>query len=144
MNVALVIAGSLALLGAVIHGGAGEMLVVRRLSPSGLPSTAFGGPFMTKAMIRVAWHMATIALLTVGSALLLSGLVLDGDTARAVGLLASGASTCIGVLAAAVAFGQARRALGTRATDRAEMHGFLHPGPAILIAIPVLAWIGIA
>lgn len=144
MNVPLVVAGSLALLGAAIHGGLGEAVVVQRLSPRELPSSPFGGPRMTKAMIRVAWHMATIALLTVGSALVLSGSVLDGDAARAIGLLAAGASTGIGALAAVVAAGQARRALASRATNPKDLRGFFHPGPVILIAIPVLAWIGLA
>ncbi len=144
MNVALIVAGSLALLGAAIHGGAGELLVVRRLSPKQLPSTTFGGPLMTKAMIRASWHMATIVLLTVGFALVLSGSVLEGDIAHAIGLLAAAASTCIGVLVAGVGFDQWRHALASRESDRSELRSFLHPGPAILIAIPVLAWIGIA
>ena len=52
MNVPLVLAGFLALLGAAIHGAGGEILVVRRLSPGMLPSTPFGSPATTKAMIR--------------------------------------------------------------------------------------------
>ncbi len=144
MNVALVIAGSLALLGAAVHGGAGEMLVVQKLSPRGLPSTLFGGPRITKAMIRASWHMATIVLLTVGFALVLSGSVLEGDIAYAIGLLAAAASTCVGLLVAGVGFVQYRQALASRESDRRELRSFLHPGPAILVAIPVLAWIGIA
>src|SRR3989440_3404283 len=93
VNVPLIVAGSLAILGTAIHGVGGEVLVVRKLSPGMLPSSPFGGPRMTKTMIRVAWHMATIGLLTVGSALLLSGSVLHGDTARALGLVAAGACT---------------------------------------------------
>ncbi len=143
MNVPLVVAGSLALLGAAIHGGLGEVVVVQKLSPRQLPSSPFGGPGMTKAMIRVAWHMATIALLTVGSALVLSGSVLDGDAAHAVGVVAAGASTAIGALAVLVGFAQARRSLALRVTDRRELRMFLHPGPAILVAIPVLAWFGL-
>src|SRR5437879_12722584 len=99
MNVPLLVAGSLALLGAGIHGGAGEALVVRRLSPGGLPSSPFGGPGMTKAMIRAAWHMTTVAFLTVGSALVLSGPVLPGDTARGLGLVAAREATGFRALA---------------------------------------------
>src|SRR5213083_2391924 len=73
VNVPLIVAGSLAILGAAIHGVGGEILVVRRLSPGMLTSSPFGGPEMTKTMIHVTWHMTTIAFLTVGSALLLSG-----------------------------------------------------------------------
>src|SRR5215813_15604743 len=93
VNVPLLVAGSLAILGAAIHGVGGEVLVVRKLSPGMLPSTRFGGPRATKTMIHVTWHMTTIAFLTVGTALLLSGSVLHGDAARALGLVAAGAST---------------------------------------------------
>jgi hypothetical protein len=71
MNIPLFVAGSLAILGASIHGVGGEVFVVRKLSPGTLPSTRLGGPGMTKAMIHVTWHMTTIAFLTVGTALLL-------------------------------------------------------------------------
>jgi hypothetical protein len=132
MNVPLIVAGSLAILGAVVHGVGGEVLVVRKLSPGMLPSTRFGGPRTTKSMIHVTWHMTTIAFLTVGSALLLSGSVLDGDTARGIGLVAAGASTGL----AAVALG-----LGTAYT-RSPPSLVLHPGPALLTATAALAWWG--
>src|SRR5436190_5280525 len=82
VNIALIVAGSLSVLGAAIHGAAGEVLVVRKLSPGTLPATRFGGPGMTRTMIHVTWHMATIGLLIVGCALILAGSVLDGDAAR--------------------------------------------------------------
>jgi hypothetical protein len=75
MNVPWVVAGSLALLAAAIHGVGGEVLVVRKLSPEVLPSSPFGGPRMTKLMIRATWHITTSAFLTVGSALLFGGSV---------------------------------------------------------------------
>jgi hypothetical protein len=128
MNVPLIVAGSLAILGAAIHGVAGEVLVVRKLAPGMLPPSPFGGPRATKTMIHVTWHMTTIAYLTVGSALLLAGSVLDGDTARALGLLAAGAST--GFAALAVGMGASPRSL------------FRHPGPAVLTATAALAWWG--
>jgi hypothetical protein len=93
-----------------------------------LPSSRFGGPATTKTMIHVTWHMTTIAFLTVGSALLLSGSVLDGDTARAIGLLAASAST--GFAALAVGLGASPGSL------------FRHPGPAVLSATAALAWWG--
>ena len=132
MNVALIVAGSIAILGAAVHGVGGEVLVVRKLSPGMLPSTRFGGPRTTKSMIHVTWHMTTIVFLTVGSALLLSGSVLDGDTARGVGLVAAGASTGL----AAVALG-----LGAAYT-RSPPSLVLHPGPALLTATAALAWWG--
>jgi hypothetical protein len=132
VNVPLIVAGSLAVLGAAIHGGAGEVLVVRKLSPETLPSTRFGGPVMTKTMIHVTWHLTTIAFLIVGAALILSGSVLNGDAARALGLVAAGACTGFAALAAAMggAYRQFPRAL------------LRHPGPVLLTATAVLAWWG--
>src|SRR6058998_99506 len=131
MNLPLLVAGSLALLGAGIHGVAGEALVVRRLSPGGLPSSPFGGPGMTKTMIRAAWHMTTVTFLTVGSALLLSGTVLHGDTARGIGLVAAGAST-----------GFAAVAVGLGGATQSPQSLLRHPGPAVLTATAALAWWG--
>jgi hypothetical protein len=133
VNVPLIVAGSLAVLGTLLHGVGGEVLVVRNLSPEMLPSTRFGGPRMTKAMIHVSWHLTTIAFLTVGCALLLSGSVLDGDAARAVGLVAACAST--GFAAVVVALGAA--------SARSPRSMLLHPGPAVLTATAALAWWGV-
>jgi hypothetical protein len=131
VNVPLLAAGSLALVGAGIHGGAGEILVVRKLSPEALPPSPFGGPVMTKVMIRATWHMTTIAFVTVGCAFVLSGSVLHGDIARGMSLVAAGASTGFAALAVAGAVAQSPRAL------------FRHPGPALLTAVAVLAWSGL-
>jgi hypothetical protein len=131
VNVTLIVAGSLAILGAAVHGVGGEVLV-RKLSPGTLPSTRLGGPRTTKTMIHVTWHMTTIAFLSVGSALLLSGSVLHGDTARGIGLVAAGASTGFAVLAVGLgaAYAKSPRSL------------FLHPGPAVLTITAALAWWG--
>ena len=128
MNVPLIAAGSLAILGAAVHGVGGEVLVVRNLSTAMLPSSRFGGPRATKTMIHAAWHMTTVGFLTVGSALLLAGSVLNGDTARAIALLAAGAST--GFAAVAVGLGASPRSL------------LRHPAPAMLTATAALAWWG--
>ena len=132
MNPSLIVAGSLATLGAAIHGVAGELLVVRKLAPGMLPSSRFGGPRATKSMIHVTWHMATVAFLTVGFALLLSGTVLHGDTARGIGLLAAGASTGFAALAVGLgaSYGRSPRSL------------IGHPAPALLTATAALAWWG--
>ena len=127
MNVPLIVAGSLAILGAAVHGVGGEVLVVRKLSPAMLPSSRFGGPGMTKTMIHVTWHMTTIAFLTVGVALLVSGSVLQGEAAQGIGLVAAGASTGFAALAVGMA---PPRAL------------FRHPGPPLLTVIAALAWWG--
>jgi hypothetical protein len=132
LNVPLIVAGSLAILGAAIHGVGGEVLVVRKLSPGMLPSSPFGGPRTTQTMIHVTWHMTTIAFLTVGSALLLSGSVLHGDTARGISVVAAVAST--GFAALAVGMGVA----GTHSPRSL----FRHPGPVVLTAVAALAWWG--
>ena len=106
--------------------------MVRKLSPAMLPSSRFGGPRATKAMIHATWHMTTVAFLTVGSALLLSGSALDGDTARGIALLAAAASTGLAAIAVglAAAYTKSPRSL------------FRHPGPAVLAATAALAWWG--
>jgi hypothetical protein len=132
VNVPLIIAGSLAILGAAIHGAGGEVLVVRKLSPGMLPATPFGGPRTTKTMIHVTWHLTTIAFLVVGSALLLSGTFLHGDTARGIALLAAGAATGFAALTVGMgaAYAQSPRSL------------LRHPAAAVLTATAVLAWWG--
>ena len=132
VNVPLIVAGSLAILGAAVHGVGGELLVVRKLSPAMLPSSRFGGPRATKTMIHVTWHMTTIAFLTVGSALLLSGSVLDGDAARGIALVAAGASTGFAALVVG---------LGVDYT-KFPRSLFRHPAPALLTATAALAWWG--
>ena len=132
MDAPLIVAGSLALLGAAIHGGAGEVLVVRRLVPETLPASAFGGPRMTKAMIHVTWHMTTIAFVTVGIALLAAGTVLEGDAAQAVAVVAAAASA--GFWAVAVGLGVGYM--------RAPRNLFRHPAPFLFTAVAALAWWG--
>ena len=104
----------------------------QKASPAMLPSTRFGGPDMTMSMIHVTWHLTTVAFLTVGSALLLAGSVLDGDTARGIGLLAAGASTGFAALALVLGLPYA---IPCDPCSR-------HPGPAALTAIAALAWWG--
>ena len=132
MNVALVAAGCLAILGAAVHGVGGEVLVVRKLSLASLPSSRFGGPRTTKAMIHVTWHIATIAFLTAGCALLLAGTTLDGDAARGIALV--GAAAFTGFATVAMGLGAAHM--------RAPRSLFRHPGPAVLTATAALAWWG--
>jgi hypothetical protein len=132
MSVPLIVAGSLALVGAAIHGAGGELLVVRKLSPATLPASRFGGPRATKAMIHTSWHMTTVAFGTVGVALLLAGSILDDDAARAVAVLAAAATT--GFTAIAVGFGLAY--------SRSASALVRHPAPAVLMAAAALAWWG--
>jgi hypothetical protein len=132
VNLPLIVAGCLALLGAALHGVGGELLVVRRLSPATLPSSRFGGPLATRAMIHVTWHITTVAFLTVGVALVLAGSVLDGDAAQAIGVVA--AAACTGFAAVAVALGLA--------STRSPRSLLRHPGPVVLTVTAALAWWG--
>jgi hypothetical protein len=131
MNVPLIAAGSLAIVGAAVHGAGGEILVMRKLSPEVLPSSRFGGPRMTKTMIHATWHMTTVAFLTVGCALLLSGSVLNGDAARGIGRVAAAAFT-----------GFAALALGMGGATQSPRSLLRHPGPVVLAATAALAWWG--
>ncbi len=74
--------------------------------------------------------MTTIAFHSVGSALVLAGSVLHGDTARGMALVAAGAATGFAAVAVAGALPRVPRSL------------FLHPAPAWLTAVAVLAWVG--
>jgi hypothetical protein len=132
VNVPLVAAGTLAILGAAIHGVGGEILVVSKLSPGTLPSSRFGGPRTTKTMIHVSWHMTSIALLTVGAALLLSGSLLHGEAGRAIGLV--GATALTGFAAVTVGM--------SAAYARSPRFLLRHPGPALFTAAAALAWWG--
>jgi hypothetical protein len=103
--------------------------VVRKLPVGTLPPSPFGGPRMTKAMIHATRHMTTVAFLTIGSALVVSGAALHGDTARAIGLV--GAAAFTGFAAIAVALGAAH--------TRSPRSLLRHPGPAVLVAAAALA-----
>jgi hypothetical protein len=131
VDVPLILAGALAVVGAAVHGVGGEVLVVRRLSPESLPSSRLGGPRTTQTMIHVTWHMTTVAFVTVGCALLAAGSVLHGDAARGIALVAAAAST-----------GFAALAVGLGGAARAPRSLLSHPGPAVLTATAVLAWWG--
>ena len=133
MNTQLFIAGCLGILAAAVHGAGGEILVVRKLSPDLLPSSWFGGPRMTKAMIHVTWHVATFAFFLCGAAMLIAATALDGDTRQAVGVV--GAVSFTGFSALAIGIGAAYM--------RSPRGLLTHPGPLVLSATAVLAWWGV-
>lgn len=132
MNAALVVAGALTLLAAAIHGGVGEALVVRKLSPPALPPTRFGGAQMTKTMIQASWHITTVAFFATGLALVLAGTTLEGDAQQAIGVLGAAAST--GFAAVVLALGVTQGHF-IRTARR-------HPAPLVLTLAAVLAWLG--
>ncbi len=129
MNPPLLAAGTLALVGAAVHGLGGELLVVRELSPRTLPPSRFGGPSMTKAMIQASWHMTTVAFVALGILELYAATV-SGGAGRGAEVIA--AITFTAFAAVAVAAGHRR------------FPGVLlrHPGPVLLATVAGLAWWG--
>jgi uncharacterized PurR-regulated membrane protein YhhQ (DUF165 family) len=131
VDATLIVAGSLGLLGAALHGIGGELLVVRKVVAADLPASRFGGPRMTRAMIHVSWHMTTIAFVTVACGLLAAGSFLDGDAARAIAVVAACATT-----------GFAALAIGLGGAGQSPRMLLRHPAPALLTTVAALAWIG--
>src|SRR3989442_11523629 len=99
MNLPFVIAGALALIGAVIHGAAGEALVVTKVRTETLSPTPFGGPVMTKLMIRVTWHITTIAFVVIGSAMVACAPSASSEACRGISRVAAISYTGFGALA---------------------------------------------
>ncbi len=131
MTVPLLLAGCLTLAGAALHGVGGELLVLRRLAVEGLPGSRFGGARMTRTMLHVAWHLTTVAFVTVGVALVVAGTAMDGDARQAVAVLCAVAATGFAVVTLV---------LGGTALS---LRGFVrHPAPALLTATAALAWWG--
>ena len=127
MDLPLIIAGSIAVVSAALHVAGGEALM-RRVSPEVLPRQGPGGQRQTKMEIHINWQLVTITFLVLGVGLLLSGSVLDGDSARALALFAAATVTCFAVLAAGLV--------------AAYSSVLLHGAPAALTAVAALAWWG--
>jgi hypothetical protein len=132
MSAPLFVAGILGVLAAAVHGAGGELLVVRKLAVDALPSSRFGGPRMTKAMIHVTWHVTTFAFLASGAAMLVAATALDGDVRLAVGILGAVAFTGFGLIAMGIGGAYMRSPRGL----------LTHPGPLILSSTATLAWWG--
>jgi hypothetical protein len=124
-----IVAGTLALVGAAIHGGGGEAMVLRRLFSGELPSTPFGGPGATRVMIRVTWHIVTLTFAAMGSALATCGFLGPGEGCRGIGVVAASSFTGFLALAVVVVL-QRPRTL------------FSHPGPLLFLTVAALAWWG--
>jgi hypothetical protein len=131
VDVPLIIAGSIAVVSAAIHAVGGEALM-RRVSPEMLPPEGPGGRRQTKMEIHINWQWASTTFLAVGVGLLLSGSVLDGDSARALGLFAAGLVSGFAVLAIGL----------VAAYMRSPRSVLLHGAPAFLTAVAALAWWG--
>ncbi len=131
MNLPFLVAGALGLVGAAVHGGAGERLVLRKLFAGPLPSTPFGGHAATKAMIRGTWHIVTLTFVAFGSALEACGALGAGDACRGIGLVAASSFTAYLALAVALILQRPGKL-------------FFHPGPIMFLIVAALTWWGIA
>ena len=134
MNVEFAIAGALSLAAAAIHGGAGEKLVVSRLRTDTLASTPFGGPGTTMLMIRVTWHITTLAFLVIGSAMEACVPGGAGGACAGVGRMSAVSFASFALVAIGLAPAQQGRGM-----PRILLR---HPGPLVFVAVAVLAWRG--
>jgi hypothetical protein len=123
------VAGTLALVGAAIHGGAGEVLILRKLSSGELPPSPFGGPTATRVMIRFSWHAVTLTFTAFGLALATCGVLGPGHECEGIGVVAGSLFTGFLALAVVAALKRPRMLIA-------------HPGPLMFLAVAVLAWWG--
>ncbi len=128
MNWALIAAGSLSLMGSVIHGVVGDR-IVRRIDDASLPRNPFKG-LSTKLLIRVTWHFVTIAFLVLGIALVVVGTKPGITAASGVAYVAGAALACWSVFALIAGF----RRGGIRVFKA-------HPGPiGFLLTVLLIFW----
>jgi len=132
MNVPFAVAGALALTGAAVHGLAGEKLVVTKLRNETLPSSPFGGPSATKLMIRVTWHITTIAFVVMGAALTACAPGASSEACRGMGRVSGLAYSGFVALTIGLTAPQGPRAL------------LRHPAPLLFGMVAALAWWGTA
>jgi hypothetical protein len=130
MNLPFAIAGALALVGALVHGIAGEAVVVTKLHPEVLSPSPFGGPRMTKLMIRVTWHITTLAFGVIGSAMVACAPAASSQACGGVGRVAAISFTSFAVLTIG---------LGVRQGPRGWLR---HPAPLLFVSVACLAWWG--
>lgn len=137
MNVPFAVAGVLSLVAAAVHGIAGEVVVVTKLRTEALSPSPFGGPSMTKLMIRATWHITTIAFVVIGSAMVACAPAASSEACRGIGRVAAISYTGF----AALTVGLAAATQGPRAMLRNRTL-LRHPAPLIFGLVAALAWWG--
>ena len=130
MNVPFLIAGTLALTGAAIHGILGERIVVTKLRLETLPSTQFGSSRFTKVMIRATWHITTLAFVVMGSGLLACAPDASSGACEGIGRMTAIAYASDTALVIGLAAPQIRRAR------------LRHPAPLLFAVVAALSWWG--
>lgn len=134
MNLQFAIAATLSLVAAFIHGIAGEALVVTKLRTETLAPSPFGGPTFTKLMIRVTWHIVSLAFAVIGSALAVCAPSATSQACGGVGHVAAISFASFALLAMGLIAPQGPRAM-LKALRR-------HPAPLVFVAVACLAWWG--
>jgi hypothetical protein len=131
VEIPLIVAGTVAVVTAAIHVVGGESLM-GRVSPEMLPPEGSGGRLQAKMEMHINWQWASTTFLALGVGLLLSGSVLDGAAARALGLFVAGALTGLAVIATGL----------VAAYMRSPRSVLVHGAPIVLTAVAALAWWG--
>lgn len=90
---------------------------------------------MTKLMIRVTWHITTLAFVVLGSAMAVCVPAGSSEACRGIGRIAA---ISYGGFAA-LAFGVVAASLGATRIPRTL---YRHPGPLIFVLVAALAWWG--
>jgi hypothetical protein len=94
-----------------------------------------GGASFTKLMIRVTWHITTIAFAVIGSGMAACAPAGSSEACRGVGRVASISFTGFAALAVGLAV--------TSQGPRALLHVLRrHPAPLIFVLVAALAWWG--
>jgi hypothetical protein len=125
----LIAAGGIGLAGAAFHGIVGDRIVRRRPTQQGVVA---GATMDGRFLVRVSWHLVTIAFAVVGTALVLAG-------ARP----GWSGSTGVTVLAGALFSGWAAFMLAA-SYHRGGLRGWLaHPAPIAFAVSSALAWWGV-
>lgn len=130
MSWALVAAGSMMLVGAVVHGVVGDE-ALRKIGREQLPSNRFGGPGNTRVVLRISWHFVTIAFALLGGWLIATGIQPEATFAAGITYLSGTLLSCYALLG-----------LVTTVYRRGPVGIFKHPGPLILSAAALLVWLG--
>jgi hypothetical protein len=128
LNWTLVTAGTLMLLGAILHGIVGDQ-ALRKIGRLELPPNPFGSPADTRVGLRLTWHFGTIAFALVGMWLVAAGLQPQAPFAVGVAYLSGTMLSCYGLIGGTVRI--YRHGLGSL---------FKHPVLILIIAAGLVWW----
>ena len=131
MDVAVGFAGVVCLLMAAAHHTIGLVWVLPSLTEDKMPTTPFGPPSLSLAMVRVTWYIVTIFVVAIGVALMLLAWVPAANLKDSLLTVFAVTWLAAAVMALWVAW---RRVRSVRGLMRL-------PVPFIWIAIGLICWI---